>query len=145
MSNTALALALRGYVVFSMDLDMHGKSGKPKAPRVPFGTPYPNGKGTMDGLKYLQSLDIVDTENVGMIGMSMGGIAIDAAAQFFPDSYSALFFMGSGCDGSCPKLKIFAIGVDRHIEIPPNFRAKNGIEIIKPLRLTGNLLWMMPV
>ena len=93
MTNTALELARRGYVVLAMDLDNHGLSDKSNAPKAPMGQPSPNGIGSADGLLYLHSLDIVDPNNVGMIGMSMGGMAIDAAASMYPDKYQALFFM----------------------------------------------------
>jgi pimeloyl-ACP methyl ester carboxylesterase len=130
MANTALELARRGYVVLSMDLDNHGLSDKSKTPKLPMGEPSMNGIGADDGLKYLRSLDIVDLDNVGMIGMSMGGGAIEAAALHNPDGYSALFFMDSGCgEANCPQLKNFAISVGKHTEVPPNFGAPNGAEI----------------
>lgn len=129
MANTALELARRGYVVLAMDLDNHGLSIKSQTPKTAFGEPSPNGIGASDGLRYLRSLDFVDLDNVGMIGMSMGGSAIDAAAQQNPDDYRALFFMDSGCTVSCPTLKNFAISVGKHTEVPPNFGAPNGAEI----------------
>ena len=64
MSNTALELARRGYVVLAMDLDKHGLSGSSKV-----ANPGVNSFGALDGLKYLLSLDIVDANNVGLIGM----------------------------------------------------------------------------
>jgi pimeloyl-ACP methyl ester carboxylesterase len=129
MANTALELARRGYVVLSMDLDNHGMSDKSSAPHAAFGEPSVNGIGASDGLRYLRSLDIVDPDNVGMIGMSMGGSAIDAAAMQNPDSYKALFYMDSGCDATCPQEHNFAISVGKHTEVPPNFGAPNGAEI----------------
>ncbi|MEL7657504.1 MAG: alpha/beta hydrolase, partial [Bacillota bacterium] len=70
MTNTAIELSRRGYVVLSMDLDNHGFSAKSTAINHA-----DNGYGTADALLYLRSLDIVDSNNVGMIGMSMGGMA----------------------------------------------------------------------
>jgi pimeloyl-ACP methyl ester carboxylesterase len=130
MANTAIELARRGYVVLSMDLDNHGLSDKSKVPAVPFGSPSPNGIGTADGLLYLRSLDIVDTDNVGMMGMSMGGSAIDATAMLYPDKYKALFFMDSGCSvASCPLEHNWAISIGKTTETPPNFNAPNGAAI----------------
>ncbi len=130
MANTALELARRGYVVLSMDLDNHGMSDRSNAPRVPFGQPSPNGIGASDGLRYLRSLDIVDPNNVGMIGMSMGGMAISAAAQQNPDAYRALFFMDSECAAPiCPTLRNWAISVGKTTETPPSFGAPRGADI----------------
>jgi uncharacterized protein len=129
MANTALELARRGYVVLAMDLDNHGLSDKSNTPKAPMGSPSLNGIGASDGLRFLRSLDIVDPDNVGMIGMSMGGSAIDAAAQQNPGAYRALFFMDSGCTDSCPELTNWAISVGKHTEVPPNFGAPNGAEI----------------
>lgn len=125
MTNTAIELARRGYVVLSMDLDNHGFSAKSEAPSTSA-----NGYGTVDGLLYLRSLDIVDKDNVGMIGMSMGGMAIDNTAIMYPDLYQALFYMDSGCDvTTCPQQHNWAISVGRTTETPPNFGAPNGVAI----------------
>jgi hypothetical protein len=110
-----------------MDLDCHGMSACSNVPSVPFGEPSPNGIGTIDALKYLRSLDIVDPNNVGMIGMSMGGMAIDAAARAMPDAYQAMFFMDSGCLGPvCTTEKNYAISQGTGTEVPPDFGAPNG-------------------
>lgn len=129
MANTALELARRGYVVLSMDLDKHGFSSSSNVPSVGMFAPSPNGIGTYDGLLFLRSLPFVDTDNVAMVGMSMGGMAIDATAQLLPDAYKALFYMDSGCDAACETEHNFAISVGRHIEVPPNFGAINGAEV----------------
>jgi pimeloyl-ACP methyl ester carboxylesterase len=130
MTNTALELARRGYVVLAMDLDNHGLSDKSNAPAAPIGQPSVNGIGSADGLMYLHSLDIVDPDDVGMIGMSMGGMAIDATGIMYPDKYKALFFMDSGCNvGTCPQQHNWAISVGKTTETPPNFGAPNGAEI----------------
>ncbi len=134
MANSALELARRGYVVLSMDLDKHGLSASSDVPKVPFFDPSPNGIGTYDGLLFLRSLPMVDTNNVGMMGMSMGGSAIDATAQLLPDSYKALFYMDSGCDAGCDVEHNFAISVGRNIEVPPNFGAANGADVPKTER-----------
>jgi pimeloyl-ACP methyl ester carboxylesterase len=117
MSNTALELARRGYVVLDIDMDNHGKTEPSNLPPTPLGAPAPNGIGTLDGLKYLRSLDIVDKDNIGMVGMSMGGMAIDATAMLLSDGYKAMFFMDSGCSGGCPTDKNFAISVGKQTEL----------------------------
>src|SRR4030066_1409254 len=63
----AIEFARRGYVVLAIDQVGHGYSDPPA---------FANGFGGIDGLKYLRSLDMVDPENIGMEGHSMGGWAI---------------------------------------------------------------------
>lgn len=67
----AIEFARRGYVVLALDQTGHGYSGPPA-----FG----NGFGGPDGLKYLRGLDIVDKNNIGLEGHSMGGWTVLAAA-----------------------------------------------------------------
>jgi pimeloyl-ACP methyl ester carboxylesterase len=83
----AIALARAGYVVLALDQTGHGYSG---------GTVAANGFGGPDGLKYLRSLDVVDTNNVGLEGHSMGGWTILKAAEAMPDDYKAIVLEGSG-------------------------------------------------
>ena len=123
MNSTALEFARRGYVVLSMDLDKHGLSASSKAP-----SSAANGYGALDGFKYLQSLDIVDKDNVGLLGMSMGGYAIEAAALANPDDYKAMFYMDSSC-ASCGELRNFAISWGTGSEVPQPFGASNGTEV----------------
>jgi pimeloyl-ACP methyl ester carboxylesterase len=82
----AIEFARRGYVVLAMDQTGHGYSGSP-AFRNAFGGP--------DGLKYLRSLDIVDKDNIGLEGHSMGGWTVVNAAAAYPDGYKALVLEGS--------------------------------------------------
>ncbi len=82
----AIEFARRGYVVLALDQTGHGFSDPPA-----FG----NGFGGPDGLRYLRSLDIVDKDNIGMEGHSMGGWASLAAAATFPDDYKAIVLAGS--------------------------------------------------
>ena len=63
----AIAFARSGYVVLAIDQTGHGYSG---------GTVAANGYGGPDGLKYLRSLDVVDKDNIGLEGHSMGGWAV---------------------------------------------------------------------
>jgi pimeloyl-ACP methyl ester carboxylesterase len=123
MNNTALELARRGYVVLSMDLDKHGLSGSSKTPSATA-----NAYGAYDGLKYLRNLDIVDPSNVGMIGMSMGGMAIETAGQMAPDDYQSMFFMDSNCS-QCDKDKNFAMSWGTGSEVPQPFGAINGAQV----------------
>jgi pimeloyl-ACP methyl ester carboxylesterase len=85
-SGFAIELARRGYVVLSLDQTGHGYSDPPA---------FANGFGGPDGLKLLLSLDIVDKNNIGMEGHSMGGWTILAAARVMPDAYKAMVLEGS--------------------------------------------------
>ncbi|MCC7210092.1 MAG: alpha/beta fold hydrolase [Anaerolineae bacterium] len=82
----AIEFARRGYVVLALDQTGHGYSDPPAFAR---------GFGGPDGLRYLRSLDIVDTDNIGMEGHSMGGWTILAAAAVAPDDYKAMVLEGS--------------------------------------------------
>jgi pimeloyl-ACP methyl ester carboxylesterase len=85
-SGFAIEYARRGYVVLALDQTGHGYSG---------GFAFGNGFGGPDGLRYLRSLDIVDTNNIGMEGHSMGGGSILAAAQAYPNDYKSMVLEGS--------------------------------------------------
>ncbi|MFZ1743765.1 MAG: alpha/beta fold hydrolase [Pontixanthobacter sp.] len=82
----AIEFARRGYVVLSLDQTGHGYSG---------GAAFSNGFGGPDGLKYLRSLPMVDTNQIGLEGHSMGGWAVLAAAASMPDAYSSMVLEGS--------------------------------------------------
>ncbi|NCT90480.1 alpha/beta fold hydrolase [Cellulomonas sp. APG4] len=87
MSNTALELARRGFVVVSADQTGHGSSS---------GANQDVGCGGPDVLTYLRDLPAVDTERVGLVGMSQGGFcAATAAAMAQPDAYSSIFYLES--------------------------------------------------
>ena len=89
MSNTALEFARRGYVVLSADMSGHGYSN---------GAVNDNSCGGPDALNYFRSLAVVDTKNIGLIGMSQGGFCpVTAAAQTLPDGYNSIFYMESEC------------------------------------------------
>jgi pimeloyl-ACP methyl ester carboxylesterase len=85
-SGFAIEFARRGYVVLALDQTGHGYSGPPA---------FANGFGGPDGLRYLRSLDIVDKDNIGLEGHSMGGWAVLAAAVAAPNDYKALVLEGS--------------------------------------------------
>lgn len=82
----AIEFARRGYVVLALDQTGHGYSAPPA---------FANGFGGPDGLKYLRSLDVVDKDNVGLEGHSMGGWTVLAAAAVFPNDYKAMVLEGS--------------------------------------------------
>ncbi len=89
MSNTALEMARRGYVVLSVDMTGHGLSNGANAE---------NGYGGVDALNYLLSLSTVDKNNIGLVGMSQGGFGpVTVAANAMPDSYNSIFYMESEC------------------------------------------------
>jgi pimeloyl-ACP methyl ester carboxylesterase len=85
-SGFAIEFARRGYVVLALDQTGHGYSAPPA---------FANAFGGIDGLKYLRSLDIVDKNNVGLEGHSMGGWTVVNAAAAMPDAYKALVLEGS--------------------------------------------------
>jgi pimeloyl-ACP methyl ester carboxylesterase len=94
----AIEFARRGYVVLAIDQTGHGYSDPPA---------FANGYGGIDGLKYLRSLDMVDLENIGLEGHSMGGWAIGIAAAVMKDGYKSCVFAGSstgtlGCPDGTP-------------------------------------------
>lgn len=82
----AIEFARRGYVVLALDQTGHGYSEPPA---------FANGFGGIDGLAYLRSLDIVDKDNIGLEGHSMGGWAVAIAASVFPEGYKSINLQGS--------------------------------------------------
>lgn len=82
----AIEFARRGYVVLSLDQTGHGYSG---------GAAFSNGFGGPDGLRYLRSLPMVDTDHIGLEGHSMGGWTVLAAAAEMPAAYSSMVLVGS--------------------------------------------------
>jgi dienelactone hydrolase len=82
----AIALARAGYVVLALDQTGHGFSS---------GTVAANGYGGPDGLSYLRHLPMVDADNIGLEGHSMGGWAVLKAAAAQPDGYRAMVLEGS--------------------------------------------------
>lgn len=87
----AIELARRGFVVLALDQTGHGYSDPPA---------FANGFGGPDGLHYLRSLDIVDTENIGLEGHSMGGWAVLIAAATAPNDYRSIVIEGSSTGSS---------------------------------------------
>ena len=82
----AIEFARRGYVVLSLDQTGHGYSQ---------GAAFSNGFGGPDGLRYLRSLPVVDTHQIGLEGHSMGGWTVLAAAAAMPAAYSSMVLEGS--------------------------------------------------
>jgi len=82
----AIEFARRGYVVLAVDQTGHGYSDPPA---------FANGFGGPPALAFLRSLDIVDPNNIGLEGHSMGGWASLIAAAVFPDGYKSIVLEGS--------------------------------------------------
>src|ERR1700721_1397560 len=82
----AIEFARRGYVVLALDQTGHGYSDGPA---------FANGFGGPDGLAHLRSLDIVDKNNIGLEGHSMGGWTVLAAATAMPNDYKSMVLEGS--------------------------------------------------
>ncbi|MGB3274055.1 MAG: alpha/beta fold hydrolase, partial [Xanthobacteraceae bacterium] len=85
-SSFAIEFARRGYVVLAIDQTGHGTSDPPALA---------HGFGGPDALAYLRGLDIVDKNNIGLEGHSMGGWAVLAAAAAMPRDYKAMVLVGS--------------------------------------------------
>jgi len=90
-SGFVIEFARRGYVVLAVDQTGHGFSDPPSGA---------NGYGGPPALAFLRSLDIVDPDNIGLEGHSMGGWASLAAAGANPEGYRAIVLQGSGPLGS---------------------------------------------
>lgn len=82
----AIELARRGYVVLALDQSGHGYSDGPA---------FANGFGGPAALRYLHGLDLVDKNNIGMEGHSMGGWTVLAAAAAMPEGYKSIVLQGS--------------------------------------------------
>jgi pimeloyl-ACP methyl ester carboxylesterase len=130
----AIEFARRGYVVLSIDQTGHGYSGGPA---------FSNGFGGPDGLRYLRSLPMVDTSQIGLEGHSMGGWTVLAAAAAMPDAYQAVVLEGSSTgapfakEGSTTWPRNLALvfsrydefskimwGVDRAMDVPTSDKLK---------------------
>jgi pimeloyl-ACP methyl ester carboxylesterase len=96
----AIEFARRGFVVLAIDQTGHGYSDPPA---------FRNGFGGPDGLVYLRSLDIVDGDNIGLEGHSMGGWAVLIAAATYPDDYRSVVIEGSstGSSGAPPATDVY--------------------------------------
>ena len=82
----AIEFARRGYVVLAVDQTGHGYSDPPA---------FANGFGGPPALAFIRTLDIVDPNNIGLEGHSMGGWASVIAASVFPDGYKSIVLEGS--------------------------------------------------
>ncbi|MEM7328014.1 MAG: alpha/beta fold hydrolase [Pseudomonadota bacterium] len=85
-SGFAIEFARRGYVVLTPDQSGHGYSDAPA---------FAHGFGGPASLAYLRGLDVVDPENIGLEGHSMGGWAVLAAAATYPEAYKSVVLQGS--------------------------------------------------
>lgn len=128
----AIEFARRGYVVLALDQTGHGYSG---------GAAFSNGFGGPDGLRYLSSLPIVDSDQIGLEGHSMGGWTVLAAAVAMPDVYASMVLVGSSTgapyaqEGSTTRPRNLALvfsrydefsklmwGVDRALDVPTSVK-----------------------
>lgn len=82
----AIEFARRGFVVLAVDQTGHGYSDPPA---------FANGFGGPPALAYMRTLDIVDPNNIGLEGHSMGGWASVIAAAVIPDGYKSMVLEGS--------------------------------------------------
>lgn len=129
MSQTALELARRGFVVVSADQVGHGSSA---------GGNNGAGCGGPATLNYLQSQPTVDPERIGLVGMSQGGFcAATAAALSQPDGYESIFYMESepGPPGSTDAtpyegLRNAAIVIGDWTELPGMIAAARGADAV---------------
>ena len=92
----AVELARRGYVVLTIDQSGHGRSDAPA---------FSNGFNGPAALSYLRSLSIVDADNIGLTGHSLGGSTVMAAAATYPEGYKSMVLVASatgffGADGT---------------------------------------------
>ncbi len=85
-SGFAIEFARRGYVVLALDQMGHGYSAPPA---------FAEGFGGPAALLYLRSLEMVDTNNIGLEGHSMGGWTVLAAASTLPAAYTSMVLQGS--------------------------------------------------
>lgn len=85
-SGFAIEFARRGYVVLAPDQSGHGYSDAPA---------FADGFGGPASLAYLRNLEMVDVQNIGLEGHSLGGWSILAAAATYPDAYKSMVLQGS--------------------------------------------------
>lgn len=95
----AIELSRRGFVVLAMDMTGHGYST---------GNVGAQGFGGPAALAYLQRLPMVDRNNVGLEGHSMGGGPVLAAALSQPQGYRSMVLEGStlGLFGPAPPASV---------------------------------------
>ena len=86
----AIELSRRGYVVLAIDQYGHGSSD-PAAFYAGYGGPA--------ALAYLRTFDIVDKNNIGLEGHSMGGWTVVSAAAAIPNGYKSMVLEGSSVGG----------------------------------------------
>ncbi|MGL4373820.1 MAG: alpha/beta hydrolase family protein, partial [Turicibacter sp.] len=85
-TNFNIELSRRGYVVFSMDMYGHGYSD----------TATSESNGAIDAIKYVQTLDFVDVDNIGIEGHSMGGYSAILGAVQDESLVKSVIVTGSG-------------------------------------------------
>ncbi len=129
----AIEFARRGYVVLAVDQTGHGLSDPPSGS---------NGFGGPPALAFLRSLDIVDPDNIGLEGHSMGGWAVLMAAASMPDGYRSIVLEGSsvgaarGGSETGPALRNVAVVFSRYDEFS---RTMWGVPVPKDIVGTDRL------
>jgi pimeloyl-ACP methyl ester carboxylesterase len=129
----AIEFARRGYVVLALDQTGHGYSDPPA---------FANGFGGPDGLAHLRSLDIVDKNNIGLEGHSMGGWAVLAAATAMPGDYKSMVLEGSStgkpfaADGTASWPRNVALVFAQYDEFS---RAMWGVELARDVARSSKL------
>ena len=78
--------ARRGYVVLAIDMYGHGRSS----------TEVTDFQAMVPAIAYMQALNFVDSENIGLEGHSKGGLAATLGALPTPGSVKSILAVGSG-------------------------------------------------
>ncbi|MFE1591394.1 alpha/beta hydrolase family protein [Nocardia sp. NPDC058705] len=128
---TAIELARHGYVVLALDQTGHGASDAPA---------FAQGYGGPAALEYLRSLDIVDRDNIGLAGHSMGGWTILQAAEAFPDGYRSMVIAGSATAPAKPSTAAAPRTPEGTPGFPRNMALIYGVweEFSRTMWFTGN-------
>jgi pimeloyl-ACP methyl ester carboxylesterase len=119
----SIEFARRGYVVLNMSLRGQGYSDSTQGLAWPPGdTTY--FMGGPEGLEYLRSLMIVDSDNIAIMGHSAGSAAVNGAAATYPDGYHAMVLHGGGppreSDTSFPHNVAVIVGLDDGLRSDPS-------------------------
>ncbi|CAN5379774.1 alpha/beta fold hydrolase [soil metagenome] len=139
----AIEFARRGYVVLALDQRGHGYSG---------GAATTKGFGGPEGLAYLRSLAMVDPDQIGLEGHSMGGWTVLAAAAAMPDGYRSMVLEGSSVgapfarDGTTAWPRNLAVVFSRYDEFAPlMWGVRRGADIGDSAKLRATFGTAQPV
>ena len=129
-ANWSLEFARRGYVVLDVDKYTEGYSEGPAFDMASF-------FGGPEAFRYLLSLDIIDHDNIGLMGHSMGGMAIAGVSAAYPDSYKAMVNVGSSPNAGARNTAVILGLDDGKDSLPAIF----GTEDISSIEV-GKNLWI---